>query len=375
MQIGIDASRATKLQPTGTEYYSAEILKALAALHTKHEFILYSPVPPLGALAQLPANFHWKVMPFPRLWSQVRLSWEFLMKRPSSQVVFEPAHTVPLVHPRGMVTTIHDLGFFYYPELYTSLERRYHAFSFRFSARHSAHLIAVSHATKRDILKFAPWMKSEKITVIHHGYHEELYKPATTHPKVVKIGYRAIERPYCFFVGRVEEKKNIARLLRAFAKFSAAHHGYSLVLAGKPGYGFEHFKNLVMEFPFALRARIHFLGYATEEDVAELMAHAEAFVFPSMFEGFGMPLLEAMACRVPVVASSTTSIPEVAADAALLVAPTDTAALVHALGQVTSERVREGLIRRGSVRVKQFSWKKAAQQTLAVLEQVASEIQ
>jgi len=374
MQFGIDASRATKPQPTGTEYYSAEIIKALAELNTKHEFILYSPVEPTGELAALPNNFRWKVIPFPRLWSQVRLSAEFLSRRPLSEVVFEPAHTVPLFHPRGMVTTIHDLGFFRFPELYTSLERYYHGYSFRFSTKHSAHIIAVSEATKKDILHFAPKTPPEKITVIHHGYHNKVYKPALKPLKKIAVGYRMIEAPYFFFVGRIEEKKNISRTLTAFEQFNRRHPQYSLVLAGKPGYGYERFRSQIMEYPFAIRSRIYFLGYASEEHVALLMQHAAAFVFPSLFEGFGMPLLEAMAAHTPVICSDTTSLPEVAGDAALQVGPRDTKALVHAFGEVVKPEVRNKLVKLGEKRVKQFSWRKAAKETLAVLESVATEI-
>ncbi len=371
MQFGIDASRATKPQPTGTEYYSAEIIKALAELNTKHEFILYSPVKPMGELAALPNNFRWKIMPFPRFWSQLRLSAEFLSRRPSSEVVFEPAHTVPLFHPRGMVTTIHDLGFFRFPELYTSLERYYHGYSFRFSVKHSAHIIAVSEATKKDILHFAPRTSAEKITVIYHGYHHKLYKPAKKPLKKIAVGYRMIEAPYFFFVGRIEEKKNISRLLAAFEQFNRAHPEYSLVLAGKPGYGYEHFRSQIMEYPFAIRSRIYFLGYASEEHIALLMQHAAALVFPSLFEGFGMPLLEAMAAHTPVICSNTTSLPEIAGEAALQIAPRDTKTLMHALSEVVKPEVRKKLVKMGERRVKQFSWHKAAQATLAVLEHTA----
>ena len=176
MLIGIDASRATKEIKTGTEHYSEEIIIALSKIDRSNNYILYSPVAPKGKLANLPKNFHWKIMPFTKLWSQIRLSWEFVFGKEKPDVIFEPAHTIPLIHPKNMVVTLHDLGFKYFPELYTPFERKYHNFCMDFSAKHAKNIITPSEYTKKDLIKIYK-TNPEKITPIYHGYDSSLYKP------------------------------------------------------------------------------------------------------------------------------------------------------------------------------------------------------
>lgn len=365
MQIGIDASRALKTKfKTGTEHYTAEIIKALAKIDSENQYVLYSPKPPLGELASLPSNFIYKIMPFPRLWSQVRLSLEFLFKKPA--VFFEPAHTVPLIHPKNTVITIHDLGFKYFPELYTPLERRYHNFSADFSAHHAKIVIVPSENTKKDLILFYK-LPADKIRVIPHGINHSLYHPAKQPVLDTK--------PYLFFIGRLEEKKNILGLLEAYSLLRQEREiKHKLVLAGKPGFGYEKIKERILRFPPAIQADIVELGYVPEEEVAGWMRHASLFLFPTFFEGFGLPIIEAMASNVPVVCSNTTCLPEVAGGAALLVDPTSPLDISAAVSKIIhSQKTRGILISKGRKRALNFTWEKAAKATLDVLLEASRE--
>ncbi|MBI3495162.1 glycosyltransferase family 4 protein [Candidatus Berkelbacteria bacterium] len=372
MLIGIDASRAVKNQKTGTEYYSQEIIKALAEIDENNQYILYAPSEPSGALTRLPRNFKFKIMPFPRLWSQVRLSSELAFGTIKPDVVFEPAHTIPLLHHRKMVVVIHDLGFTHFPELYTPFERLYHSFSLNYSARRAAHIITPSLYTKRDLIRHLP-IDTKKISVIYHGYDKERFRPATEKEREALLPFNLTE-PYIFFIGRIELKKNVDGMIDAYRLLREEKSiRHKLVLAGKPGWGYEQIKEKMAGLPEAMRADIIELGYVNDRQYELLLKRAEVLFFPSWFEGFGMPVIEAMASGVPVITSSQTSLPEIAGNGAVLVKPSKPLEMAAALSKLIHKSdFRKGIILKGRLRANTFSWKKAAVQTLAVLEAIAS---
>lgn len=363
MLIGIDASRATKEIKTGTEHYSEEIIIALSKIDAKNNYILYSPVAPKGKLANLPKNFRWKILPFTKLWSQIRLSWEFIFGREKPDVIFEPAHTIPLIHPKNMVVTLHDLGFKYFPELYSPFERKYHNFCMDFSARHGKYIITPSEYTKNDLIKVYG-TNPKKITPIYHGYDLSLYRPLISN-KLKKY------QPYIFYLGRVEHKKNSAGLIKAYGMLRKEQGiKHKIVIAGKPGFGYDKFKEELHKLPVNVQKDVIELGYIKDDQLVCLMQNADIFFFPSLFEGFGLPVIEAMACGVPVVASKNTSITEIAGSAAMLINPHKPLQMAAALSKIIDSPVlRKSLVSKGLVRASTFSWQKAAEKTLKVLEE------
>ncbi len=374
MLIGIDASRAVKKKPTGTETYAKEIILALARLKTKHQFILWSGARPVGQLAKLPKNFRWVIIPFPRFWSQIRLSWQLTTTSPKPDVLFEPAHTIPLVHPHppNIVVTIHDLGFKYFPELYTPFERWYHNFSADFSIRHSAKIIAPSNYTKHDLLKNYP-VAPEKIEVIYHGWDRKTFSRAKTKKTGAKLSFSLkLKQPYILFIGRIEAKKNVLNMLHAFRILKADPRiNHQLVLAGSPGWGFDQIKQTLNDLPTKIEQDVLLTGYVSRKNYAQLLKGADVFLFTTLFEGFGLPVIEAMACGIPVVTSSLTSLPEIAGQAAMVVDPRSPIQIAKALGSVIlSKTKRDQLVNAGYKRAQKFSWSKTASQTLAMLEQV-----
>ncbi len=363
MLIGIDASRAVTARRTGTETYSLYLIRELLALGAEHSFRLYFRRPPPPDLFK---GADLCVIPFPRLWTHLRLSWEMLRRPPD--LLFVPAHVLPLVHPRRSVVTIHDLGFLSHPEAHTRGQNLYLRWSTRHNARAAAHILADSEATRRDLVRHYR-TPPEKITVVYPGRDESL-APVTDPAALAAVRRRyGLTGPYLLYVGTLHPRKNLLRLLRAFHRLRPAARNLQLVLAGKKGWLYDEIFAQVRDL--GLGDRVLFPGYVPAEDLPALLGGATAFVYPSLYEGFGFPVLEAMACGTPVVCSNVSSLPEVAGDAALLVDPLDVEALASALARVVDdEGLRRELRARGFEQVRRFSWRRCAEQVLAVLEEV-----
>ena len=368
LHIGLDGSRIAKAHYTGTEHYSHAIFEALFRVAPHHRYTIYAPASPTQTLNIGGANVTWRIIPFPRLWTQVRLSVEFATHE-KPDVLFVPSHTVPLIHPRATVATVHDLGFRHFPEYYGVAERLYQNFGLNQAVRASTRIIAISDATKRDLVQFTRY-PSDRISVIYHGVDRDRFHPPgpTERPRAIM----ATLQPYLYSIGRLEAKKNTPGLIRAFRILKERYHlPHHLVLAGKPGaHGYTEVEAALSELPPAIRTSVTLLGYVSDEDHAAWLRFADCLVFPSGFEGFGMPIVEAMASDVPVVASNASSLPEVVGDAGVIVNQTRAEAIAEGVLSITSDpaqRVR--FVSLGRERLKLFSWERAASATVAVLEQ------
>ena len=366
LHIGIDASRAGTGRRTGTEQYSAQLLEALGALDRQGCYTLYvngRVRPPLA----LPPNFRARLIPFPRLWTHLRLSIELAWRRPD--VLFVPAHVVPLVHPRTVVT-IHDLGYRPFPEAHPPLSRLYLDWSTRWSARVAHRVLVPSAATARDLTS-AYGTPPERIVVVPHSYHPRFrpLPPPDVERGLARLG---IARPYLLSVGTLQPRKNLARTLEAFAALVARGVPHRLVLVGRRGWLVDPLFAALGRSDSPLRGRVELTGYLADDDLPIVYTGAEALVFPSLYEGFGLPALEAMACGTPVLTSNTSSLPEVVGDAALTVDPLDSGAIVTGLDRLVADRtLREELRGRGLAQAARFSWRRAAERTLATLHEVA----
>jgi glycosyltransferase involved in cell wall biosynthesis len=265
------------------------------------------------------------------------------------EVLFIPAHTVPVLHPKNTVVVVHGLEYEVSPQSYSWWERLYMRSSILYSVRAAQKVIAVSNNTKRDLENLYK-VPSEKISVIYEGFVKNSLIEKT-------------QRDTILFIGRIEERKNVGRIIEAFeilkSKYQLPH---TLILAGKPGYGYEAIQQKITSSPW--NHNIKELGYISLQEKQRLLAEASAFVFPSLYEGFGLPVLEAQAAGIPVITSHTSSLPEVAGEGALFVDPESGEDIVQKLLLTLnlSEVQREEVVRKGYQNLERFSWEKCAKE-------------
>ena len=387
MIIGIDASRANEEKKTGVGWYAYNVIQELKHLSTPQEmrFVLYTNKPLQGELANLPENWEEKVLGWKlgRLWTQVRLSFEMLVNPPD--VLFIPAHVFPIIHPKKTVMTIHDVAAVKFPESYNWFERWYTLWSAKFALKRLWKVIVPSEFTKKELESLKVESKKDEIKVVYHGYNEE-YKKIEDNIKIenVLIKYN-ISKPYLLSIGRLEEKKNTINIIKAFEKLKIDSkfkiQNSKLVLVGGEGHGFEKVMEAIDNSQF--KNDIITLGWVENEDLPYLMNGADVFVFPSLYEGFGIPVLEAQACGIPVITSGgypstslRTATQEVGGDACLYVDPQSVDEIVEGvlrfhntdfipLGYHCSLRMQ--IVEKGFENIKRFSWEKCAKETLNVL--------
>ena len=368
MIIGIDASRANKKSKTGVEWYSYHLIEEFKKIDRNNRYFLYTNKPLEGTLAICPANFEEKVLrwPIPRSWTIGRLSLEMKFGKEIPDVLFVAAHTLPLFNPKRSVVTVHDLGFEHFPEAYHWADKFYHKLIIHLIKKSATKIIAVSEFTKQDLIKTYK-IPSEKIVVVLNGYDNDKYKLLPDSGGLLKEKYK-INFPYVLFVGRLELKKNIPRLIEAFGLFKRKQPEltHKLVLIGVKGLTFPLIEEQIKKYNLA--NEIIFPGWIDDADLPIFYNNADLFAFPSLFEGFGIPILEAMACGCPVICSKTTSLPEVAGEAGLMFNPESAEEIAARMEQVLLNlEVQESLRVKGLERVKRFSWRKCAEETLAVL--------
>lgn len=369
--IGIDASRAILAQRTGTEHYSASLLAALAALPeaAARPVTLYvNSGNPQSAIQNLqfslPAAWQVRAIPFPRLWTHVRLSWEILRHAP--QALFVPSHVVPLWHPRQTTVTIHDLGYLSYPQAHKRLSRLYLHVSTWFSARTARRVIAISEATKRDLIKHYK-VDPHKIEVIYHG-RDPIFAPIHDQLKLRETAAKyGVTSPYCIHVGTLQPRKNLGVLIEAWSILrETMEQPPQLLLAGKRGWMYNALFEAVKAS--GLGDLIKFADYVDRDDLPALYSGALALTFPSHYEGFGLPALEAMSCGTPVIASNVTSLPEVVGDAGILLNSDDERAWATSIMQLAASTAQQqDLSRQCLARASNFTWEKCARQTWDVL--------
>jgi len=276
-------------------------------------------------------------------------------------------HLLPRFSSVRTVFTLHDLIFLFHPETHKPLNRWFLTLMMPRFLRAADAIIAVSECTKRDAIRFYG-IPEEKITVIYEGVSPH-FRPAS--PEAVRAVREKYSLPehFILYVGTIEPRKNLTALLEAFTNLQSAICNLHLVFVGKKGWLYEGFFRRLREL--GLEDRVLFTGYVPDEDLPAIYSAADLFVFPSLYEGFGLPVLEAMACGTPVVCSNTSSLPEVAGDAALLVDPTDMRALAGAMKRaLTDEEKRKEMREKGLRRAAKFSWEKAATMTLKVYQDV-----
>ena len=350
----------------GVRTYTLEVIRRLPRVGAAHDYhVFYDASKYRGIFGGVTEH----VVPVGH--PLLRLAWDFFLLPPALK-----AARVDLVHyfksavsPWGRqpsVATVHDIIPLLFPQTQMRVQRWYWEIQLPLVARTCTHLITTSENSKRDIVERLQ-VPPERITVTLPGV-DERFHPATVEASATVRRAYALPEQFVLVLGTIEPRKNIARLLRAFARVSV-HVPHHLVLAGKWGWKYEDVQAALKD-P-RLRGRVHVLSYVPSEHLPALMSSADAFVFPSLYEGFGLPPLEAMACGTPVVTSSVSSVPEAVGPHALTVHPEDEDALAGAVERLVTDRVlHDRLARDGIAWARQFTWDRTAAQTLTVYEQL-----
>lgn len=359
--IGLDASRAVSNHRTGTEGYAYFLIKALLELGQGIDFRLYVNQKPAEGLFPAGANRQLVHLPAGRLWTHTRLAWE-LHRRPP-HLFFTPAHVIPLTYSGRSLATVHDLGYHYFPEAHTRPQTAYLRWSTAHNARRSQIVLADSAATKQDLIRWYA-TPATKIEVVYPGRDTHL-RPVTNHQQLATVQQKyGLRPPYLLYLGTLQPRKNLGRLITAYTQSGLPHQ---LVLAGKVGW----LAQPILQQIATLSLPIHLPGFVADEDKAALISGATALLYPSLYEGFGFPILEAQSCGVPVLAANNSSLPEVAGEGALLVKAEDTPALAQALRQIVLDQaLRQRLVPAGYANIQRFSWAKAASQLLELFKRL-----
>lgn len=373
LRVGIDA-RPLREQRTGVERMAYHFVATLSRLNSPHEFVLFVDGPLSESDASvLPHEVVVEAVSYPPLqrlfdaWVTVQM--RALIRRHGIDIFYSPNTKFP-IWSVPCVTTVHGLEWAFYPAGYRRIERLKQSFWFGQASRRSAGIVTFASNTAADIRKLRPGNRTP-VCVVPEGVGAQfrrLRPDECARDLPARFGARG---PFILSVCSLEPRKNIDRLIRAYARLIQEHgvqHG--LVLVGRAGWKSDRLRGLAQEL--GAGDRVHFTGRVTDEELVQLYNQADLFVYPSLYEGFGLPLLEAMACGTPVVTSNSSSLPEVAGDAAILVDPFSNKELADAMARVLEDpALRASLVERGHARAKGYSWEAMTRQIDAFIASVS----
>ncbi|MBZ5595422.1 MAG: glycosyltransferase family 4 protein [Acidobacteriia bacterium] len=364
LRIGVNALYLIPGGVGGTEIYLRNLLGALAGIDTANEYVLFTNRETRGELAPQTPNFRTVPQAVQASFRPARILWEqtvlpLAIAKQNVDVLLNPGFTAPILCGCPQVTVFHDLQHKRHPEYFRWFDLPFWRFLLYWSAHLSRMVIADSEATRTDLMQFYR-LPGEKVRVI----------PLGVDPKFFEIARARRPEPFLLTVSTLHPHKNLDRLLRAFVRFRHVRPEFRLIVAGLRGFEAANLEHLQHEL--GLSDAVEFTGWIPREDLYALYARASTFVYPSTFEGFGLPVVEALAAGIPTACSDIEPLASTAGDAALRFDPQDDQALLDAMTKlVSNDRLRAELSARGPQRAAQFSWKRTARLTLDVLVQAA----
>lgn len=371
MKIAIQAADLDAERIDGTRVYIKNMLKYFGTLDASSEFLIYhkGEFNPELAPPEFP-NYEILKRSWPFFWTQLRLSLSIFKRKPDA--LWMPMHNIPYFISKNIKTsvTIHDLAFRYFPEMFTGFELWKLNFLTKMAVVRADKIITISESSKKDILKFFPEISQEKIKVISHGFDQGIFSQERDICKEDEMKRRlGINGKYILYVGAIQPRKNLGILIEAFEKIRSenVHDGLKLVLAGGKAWMWESVFEKIEKSPW--KEDIVTPGKIDFKDLGHLMRGAEAFCYPSLYEGFGIPILEAFAAKVPVICSDNSSLPEVGGGAAMYFNGKDYLELFHKIIDVLDNGdLRAEMIAKGLEQIKKFSWERCAKETLEYIK-------
>lgn len=372
MKIGLIGYEANIVHRVGSNQYAFELFKALSRLDQSNQYQIFLPTPPLADLPPERPGWHYVVCPSSRLWNLWELPRALFRSQKDLEVVFNPGHYLPPFSPCPLVASIMDLGYLRFPDQFNLSTRLKLKFWTGFSVRRAARLLAISEFTRRDLLATYNLPPQKVVTTLLGFDREKFHLPLPAEGLAGTRQKYRLPSQYFLFLGTLKPSKNLEGLIEAYSLLCRWKKNVpGLIIAGKKGWLYESIFAKAREL--VLKNKIIFTGFVPDGEVPFLLGGASVFVLPSFWEGFGIPVLEAMAVGTPVVAADVASLPEVVGKAGLLVDPRSPSIMAHGLWQAFEER--KNLSAAGKIWVEHFSWENCARQTLAVLEAVVKERQ
>lgn len=371
MRIGIDAT-ALPPQPVGAGNYIIQLIRNLDGVDSEFEFVVFAQ-PGGRRLIDIPASSRIRWVETPPINPGLRLVWEQalfprLIRKSAVELMHSLHYTRPYLLPCRSVVTFHDMTFFLYPHLHTRIKRIFFPMAIRLSARTAQALIADSESTRQDAIRILD-IPPHKIVAVQLGIDPRF--------RVIEdsLALEQVRREYklpdqfILYVGLVEPRKNVPLLIRAYKNLAEQGLVNPLVIVGRFGWMSSEVLDEVERLE--LKDRVYFTGYVPSNDLPGIYNLASLCVYPTRYEGFGFPALEAMACGVPLITSAVSSLPEIVGDAGLLVTPDDEELLTQAMRSVLSNAdLQAEMSRKGPVQAAQFTWERTARLTLQVYRQV-----
>lgn len=366
MRVGLIAyllNRGTDYRAAGVSTYTEQLLRHLPAAAPRGDFLAF-----VGKGVETPPGVEQMQAPIPTSAAPARIVWEHLgfplaASRARLHLIHGTVNVLPEVTRQSSVVTVHDLSFLRHPDRLSRQRKLYLDWAVARSARRATRVIAVSGSTRNDLVELLR-IREDKISVVPLGVDASFTPraPSNDRPRVLN------GRPFILHVGTLEPRKNIDVLVRAFAELRTKRGvPHALALVGARGWDYRSVFDLVDGL--RLREHVHFADYVSPADLPLWYTDADLFAFPSVYEGFGLPVLEAMACGLPVVTTDSSSLRELAVDAALLVEPGSSEALEEAMGRILEDRaLRDRLRAKGLARAADFTWEETARQTAYVYE-------
>ncbi|NBU64316.1 MAG: glycosyltransferase family 1 protein [Chloroflexia bacterium] len=375
MHVAINAhllAHTANFRRAGVSHYVESLLEHLGKIDTTNRYSVYTTRGVDATALGLPTNFTVRPSLFPTINPRVRIPWEQIMAPAllaahGADVYHGVLNVMPLLAGVPSVVTIHDLSAMLFPQTFRRINRMYTRWAIEVSAKRAAHLFTVSEYAKQEIMTHLK-VPAERITVTYDAC-DARFRPSSPAELAAFRQRNRLPEQYLFYLGTLEPRKNIPRLLEAYAQI--AHEvDAPLLIGGGKGWLYEPI--LAQAERLNLGDKLRFVGYIPQEEQHLWYGAATAFVFPSLYEGFGMPPLEAMACGTPVIVSSASCLPEVMGDAGYQVDPHDVAGWAIAMRRVLhDEALRADLAVRGPLNAARFSWQETARRTQSVYQAVA----
>jgi len=354
MLIGIDGNEANVKNRVGSNIYSYQLLQQFHKL--KANFIIYLKNEPLPDLPAARSWWRYRVLKPGRFWTQWRLPLDLYLHQPWPDIFFSPGHYGPRWCPMPLIISVLDLSYIFFPKMFKKRD----LFQLRQwtnqSIKKAARILTISQFSKNAIIDYYG-LESDKVVVTYLGMNQ----------KTQSAGWRTkygLDGDYILYVGTLQPRKNLSRLIEAFSQLQG--QALKLVIVGKKGWLYDKIFAKVKELN--LEKKVIFTGFVPDNELSTFYQNAKCFVLVSLYEGFGLPVLEAMHYGCPVIASNVSSLPEIVSDAGVLVDPEDVNAI--AAGIKKAIKNRKELAIKGKKQAQKFSWEKCARQTLKVLEEV-----